>query len=306
MNKMSSSAARVEGFNFTSGILQGKPLPSDPVARADIEHVLEHGYVILPDCFTKAEAKEAREEIKRLLGDNPLGGRNAFEGINTNRIYSLLNKSRVFDKFVILPRVLALNDYFLDPGYLLTALHTISINPGEKAQNLHHDDGYIQVPRPRRPFGSAIMVAFDEYTAANGATRIIPGSHTWGSERQGKPEETVPALCPEGGVVYFISTLIHGGGANSSPKPRQSATVQYCQPYIRPIENQILAVDPRKLDGIPPRIVELMGYKHMEPFMGYADGLNPRRAAARMVRWLQNDVEDHPPTFAHDAREYKL
>lgn len=300
------AASSVENFTFHSGQLQRKPLPTDPVTRADIEHVLEHGYVILPDCFTKSEAKEARDEITRLLGESPLVGRNTFEGLNTNRIYSLLNKSRVFDKFVMFPRVLALNDYFLDPGYLLSAFHTISINPGENAQRLHHDDGYIQVPRPRAPFGSAIMVALDEYTKTNGATRIIPRSHTWGGERTGSPEETIPALCPEGGVVYFISTLIHGGGANTSDKPRQSATVQYCQPYIRPIESQILAVDPRKLGEIHPRIVDMMGYKHMEPFMGYADGLNPRRAAARMVRWLQSDVEHHPPTFAHDAREFKL
>lgn len=155
-------------FKIYTRAVERKPLPEDPTLRADIEHVLEHGYVVIPNCFTKAEAKEARDEIVRLLGHQPLGGRNKFEGINTNRIYSLLNKSRVFDKFTILPRVLALNDYFLDPGYLLTALHTISINPGEKAQDLHHDDGYIQFPRPRLPFGSAIMVAFDEYTAQNG------------------------------------------------------------------------------------------------------------------------------------------
>lgn len=35
--------------------------------------------------------------------------------------------------------------------------------------------------------------------------------------------------------------------------------MQYCNPYIRPIENQILAVDPRKLDGIDSRIVDMMG-----------------------------------------------
>lgn len=157
-----------EPFQMYSGAVKRKPLPEDAALRADIEHVLHHGYVIIPNCFSKTEAKEAREEIIRLLGHEPLGGRNNFEGINTNRIYSLLNKSRVFDKFTVLPRVLALNDYFLDPGYLLSALHTISINPGEKAQALHHDDGYIQFPRPRLPFGSAIMVAFDEYTLTNG------------------------------------------------------------------------------------------------------------------------------------------
>ena len=295
-----------DGFQLTSSNLGNKPLPDDPTTRADVEHVLQYGYVIIPDCFTKGEAREARDEMDRLLGEQPLGGRNDFEGLNTNRIYSLLNKTRVFDKFTILPRVLALNDYFLDPGYLLSAFHTISINPGEKAQALHHDDGYISVARPRPPFGAAIMVAFDEYTAENGATRLIPGSHIWDGDRKGKPEETIPALVPEGGVAYFISTLIHGGGANVSNKARKSATVQYCKPYIRPIENQILAVDPRKLAEIDPRIVGMMGYKHMQPFMGYADGLNPRRAAARMVSWLQIDVDYNPPTFAHDAREYKL
>ena len=113
-------AERSKSFTLISGALQNKPLPSDQQTRSDIEHVLENGYVVLEDCFTKEQAKEARDEITRLLGDSPTGGRNPFEGLNTNRIYSLLNKSRVFDKFVVLERVLALNDYFLDPGYLLS------------------------------------------------------------------------------------------------------------------------------------------------------------------------------------------
>lgn len=295
-----------DNFQFYSSTLQNKPLPSDERTRANIQHVIEHGYVILPNCFTKAEAQEAKNEIDRLSGKEPMVGRNGFEGLNTNRIYSLLNKTRVFDKFTILPDVIALNDYFLDPGYLLSAFHTISINPGEKKQGLHHDDGYIAFPRPRRPFGSAIMVAFDDFTEDNGATRLIPGSHTWGSERKGTEDETVKMACPAGGAVYFISTVIHGGGENVSNKPRKSATVQYCNPYIRPIENQILAVDPRKLDEIDSKIVDMMAYKHMSPFMGYADGISPRRAARRMVRWLQNEVEHSPPTFAHEPRESKM
>jgi hypothetical protein len=256
-------------FDFTTHYASRSPLPANPQTRADIEHVLKHGYVILPGCFTPAQALEARNEIDRLLGSAPLTGRNAFEGHATNRIYSLLNKSRVFDKFTVLPRVATLNDYFLDPSPQLSAYHTISINPGEASQRLHHDDEYIHLPRPRAPFGTAIMLAFDAYTPTNGATRIIPGSHTWGpaSIRQPKEEETIPAVCEEGSVVYFVSTLWHGGGENRSEKVRRSATVQYCQPYLRPIENQILAVDPRKLDGMDQKVVDLMGYKIMQPFV---------------------------------------
>jgi hypothetical protein len=77
-------------FHFSN--FKERPLPNDPVSRADVEHVIEHGYVILHDVFTKNEAEAAKAEIQRLSGSAPLKGRNNFEGIDTTRIYSLLNK----------------------------------------------------------------------------------------------------------------------------------------------------------------------------------------------------------------------
>ncbi|KAI1909952.1 hypothetical protein LOZ65_006454 [Ophidiomyces ophidiicola] len=288
--------------------LMRHPLPDDLTDRANIEHVLDHGYVMIQDCFTKQEAEAAKSEIDRLTGSSPLHGRNAFEGFNTNRIYSLLNKTREFDKFTTLPRVLALNDYFLEHGYNISSFHTIQINPGEKNQDMHHDDAFCHVPLMKAYTLIILMyTAFDDFTLDNGATGIIPGSHVWGSDRRGEYEETVPMICPTGSVGYFLGTTWHCGGANRSQSPRKSATVQYCQPYIRPIENQILAVDPRKLRDIPPRIVEMMGYRVHQPFIGYADGLNPIKAMQRMVNWLQGPVDHSPPAFASSTQgESKL
>lgn len=136
--------------------------------RAQIEHTLEHGYVIIPGAFSAEEVQEAKEELQRLeqtLEPGPAsgGGRNSFEGYRTNRIYALLNKSRVFDKFALHPDVLALNDHFLDDGFLVTAFHSISIQPNEDAQALHHDDAYIKVPRPHPPYGT---VSCRQYVAS--------------------------------------------------------------------------------------------------------------------------------------------
>lgn len=72
--------------------LQERPLPSDPRTRADVDYVLENGYIILEGCFSIADALEAKAEIDNLSGQAPEPGRNAFEGLRTNRIYSLLNK----------------------------------------------------------------------------------------------------------------------------------------------------------------------------------------------------------------------
>ena len=73
-----------------------------------------------------------------------------------------------------------------------------------------------------------ILIIFQE----NGATRVIPGSHLWGAEKPRK-EQAIPMVCPAGSVVYFIGTTWHGGGPNTSTSSRMSATVQYCQPYVR-------------------------------------------------------------------------
>ncbi|KAF9872944.1 hypothetical protein CkaCkLH20_09454 [Colletotrichum karsti] len=243
-----------------------------------IDHVEEHGYVIIPNAFTEAELEEAHTELLRLAADaasaGPAGGdragRNDFEGLNTKRIYALLNKSPVFQKFPIQTTLLALNDHFLDSGYLLNSFHSVYIQPGEAPQMLHHDDGFVTLPRPHRPFGTGVMVAIDDFTATNGATVVIPGSHKWGDKNDQAPrrEDTIPVIMPRGSAVFFVGTLWHGGGQNTFDKERRSMTIQYCQPWIRPLENQILAVEWEKLEGMPRKLVDMLGYGVGAPFIG--------------------------------------
>ncbi|KAK3391283.1 phytanoyl-CoA dioxygenase [Podospora didyma] len=279
--------------------MRKRPPPSDPTIRSLVERVLEDGYVVIPNAFSEQEALEALAEIDRLHGRAPQVGRNFFDGYKTNRILALLGKTRVFDKFCLLPQVEALNDYFLDDDYLIYIMESITINPGEKAQTLHHDDAVTGLPRPRPHVTAATMIVLDDYTELNGATRVIPGSHKWDSNRFGQEHEAVPVVCPRGSVIYFLGTTWHSGGANKSAKPRRAATIQYCQPYIRPLENLMIAIDPRRaLSGeIPKKIVDMMGYRSAIPFVGYADGMNPKKATSRMVRWLQGPIDYNPPTF---------
>ena len=49
--------------------------------------------------------------------------------------------------------MLKLNDYFLQPNYLMTSYHTVNIEPGSVEQNIHTDDGLIALPRPRPLMG---------------------------------------------------------------------------------------------------------------------------------------------------------
>ncbi|KAF8848230.1 PhyH-domain-containing protein [Acephala macrosclerotiorum] len=275
------------------------PGKKDPSVAHLIDHVLEHGYVILPNIFTEAQVSAAKEELARLealesSGPASQGGRNAFEGFETKRIYALVDKSRVFDCFAIHDTVMKLNDYFLQPNFLMTSFHTVNIGLGSKEQEIHTDDGLIALPRPRPLMGIGTMVSFDEFTAENGATSLIPGSHLWDDDRRPTREEMMPAVMPAGSMAYFLNTLWHSGGANKSQKPRRSLTVQYCQPWIRTYENFTVSMGWEDLDQVPKRLMQLMGFSTHD-FMGYVDGRSPRAGVEmrkkRLIEWALREKE---------------
>ncbi|KAL6895079.1 PhyH domain-containing protein [Trichoderma evansii] len=291
------STLRLRGGSIPNEVGADKRLLSEskpPDARMQnlIDEVNKHGFVIIRDAFDASTVAAAKSEALRLTNDpktaGPAGqaGRNNFEGHKTQRMYSLVNKSRIFDAFALHEDVLALNDHFLDAGYLLNSFQSINILPGETAQTLHYDHGFASLERPHRPLGSAVMIALDDYTATNGATVIVPDSHNWDSNRIPTMTDTIPVIMPAGSIIYFLSTLWHGGGANVSDKPRLALTAQYCQPWIRPMENMILAVDWEKLDEIPERLVGMLGYKVGSPFIGFVDGHSPRAAVKKLMeKW---------------------
>lgn len=213
-------------------------------------------------------------------------GRNRFEGRNTERLYGILGKgTRAFDALAEHPTILALNDAVLQPNYLLTASQSIEIGPGEPHQPYHYDDAFCLVPRPRQPFSTAVIYAIDDFTPSNGATLIFPRSHLWGDQipRPGF-DVPMPAIMPAGSAIFFLSTLWHGGGENSSSGSRLAVTFQYCEPYMRPQENMFLSVPFAHLSQMSPRLVSMLGYSIHPPFVGHSNGHHPLKAVNSILK----------------------
>ena len=246
----------------------------DPaVAQDDLARVLRDGYVILPDLLDGGELSRIREAVVPLLDRS---GRNPFEGRDTQRVYSVLNKTRVCDRLADHPRVLALLDRLLLPNYLLSMLQVINILPGEQAQILHTDDAFYPLPRPRKALGAATIWAIDDFTADNGATDVIPGSHLWGGEKP-DPAARRPVVMGAGSCVFFLGTLWHGGGANTSSQPRLAVTAQYCEPWVRPQEAFTLSTTRDTVRAVSEDIRRMLGYSIHPPFIGQVDGMHPKR-----------------------------
>lgn len=250
----------------------------DPaLVDALMAEVEAEGYVVLPQLFGEDEVAAMRAALLPHF-DGHLG-RNNFEGFGTRRLYAVIEKTLACNPLVEHPLVLALLDRLLEPNYLLSQLQAIDIQPGEAAQPLHYDDAFYPWPRPRRALGAATILAIDDFTADNGATVLLPGSHRWDSRAPGAADiaRAVPAVMPRGSVLFFVGTLWHGGGANASAAGRLCVTAQYCAPWCRQQENFSLSVSRAQVKRCSEHVRRMLGYSIYPPFMGFVNGLHPKR-----------------------------
>ena len=91
-------------------------------------------------------------------------------------VWEKFAKTRLIDDLAIHPLVLGVLDRVLGEHYLLGGPTAIRIEPGEVAQMLHRDEDQYPIPNPPRDLGFNVLWALDDFTEANGATRMVPGS----------------------------------------------------------------------------------------------------------------------------------
>lgn len=242
----------------------------------DLEVFERDGFVVIPGAVTDAELDAIRSELEPHLDESRLLGRNDFEGFRTNRVYALLAKAPSVSVLVEHERVVALLDRLLMPNYLLSANLAINLWPGETAQQLHFDDSFYPLPRPRPAISVSAIWALDDFTEDNGATEVVAGSHRWGDEVPDAGVGVTPVLMTAGSVVVFSGTLWHRGGANRSDRSRLAISPQYCEPWARQQEQHVLATGDAAAT-FSPRLQAMLGYSIHPPFMGHVNGLHPRR-----------------------------
>jgi ectoine hydroxylase-related dioxygenase (phytanoyl-CoA dioxygenase family) len=253
-------------------------MPAATSSGRDVaQRLMDDGYVIVTGMMTDDHVRAARADLDRVLAATPTG-RNFFEGFSTQRVYALFAKTRLFDQAAIDPMLTEVLDLVLGP-HQLSAPVGIRIGPGEKAQILHRDDSVYPLPEPYPPVVVNTMWPLDEFTAANGATRFIPGSHRWEPGRAPTPDdEVVQATMSPGAAMFYLGSLWHGGGANQTGAPRLGVILEYVAGWLRPQENHCLAVPRSIVRDLPERLQELLGYNIYPPFVGYVNGSHPRKA----------------------------
>jgi ectoine hydroxylase-related dioxygenase (phytanoyl-CoA dioxygenase family) len=243
---------------------------------AVVDALERDGCVVVERFICPEKVAALKAELAPHREQNPLG-RNDFEGFATKRIYALFAKVRGFDELATDPLLLGVLDRVLGQ-YQLSGPVGIDIGPDETPQGLHRDDVVYPLTWPHQQVVLNTMWALDEFTADNGATLIVPGSHRSSPAEMPPLSDAVTATMPVGSVMFYVGTVWHGGGANHTNERRLGVILEYVAAWLRAQENHVTAVPVDVVRTLEPRLQELLGYNIFPPFLGYVDGRHPRRA----------------------------
>ncbi|MEM7250266.1 MAG: phytanoyl-CoA dioxygenase family protein [Pseudomonadota bacterium] len=232
------------------------------------------GYVIMKDAIDAEQVATIKTDFDRRHAEAGYET-SEFGGYSTQRIYNLVRDCRVLDPCFTHPKVLALLEAHLDDQVQLSIASSVNLHPGETAQEFHRDDGYYPLPRPHMPLSVNTMWAIDDFTAENGATLVMPGTHRIADDHPPRDGKVVRAEMSAGSVMMWDGSLFHAGGTNQTNRARLGVTVIYARAWLRQQENQFVAIPPSEAMALPRNLQKLIGYWVVNNLLGYVDNGSP-------------------------------
>ena len=263
--------------------------PETPVE--DMLAIYRRDGVLIVDGLADADTVAAlRDELRGPLergamnpnGDEFLGGR-------TQRVGALIADVPACRPLAMHPVILGLMAGIFRgrSKFQVNATQAIAVHPGESTQGLHRDRWVWYALPLAHDYERVVncIWAIDNFTAAAGATRIVPRSFDLpdpgdlrGNEA-GELElpdgtlvsdlEAAPAEMPDGSVVIYGGATYHGAGPNRTPLPRVGLALAYAAVTLRQEENQYLVVPPEVARELPETLQKLVGYELGHSTLGF-------------------------------------
>ena len=149
--------------------------------------------------------------------------------------------------------------------YRVGAAASIQARDGGNVQLLHREmaiyEPYVAHGPESRDLILNMMWAGTDFTVANGATRLVPGSHLWPADRLANESEVAQAVMPKGSVLFWLCRTLHGLGANSSGQRRTGIFHSLVVNWLAQEENQYLAFPADAASRLSLRARQVLGYR---------------------------------------------
>ena len=196
----------------------------------------DEGFVRVEGFLGAEERQALRACIERIFAEEgEAAGADFKREPGARRLANLVNKGEVFQAYVADPAVLALVRHVLGPEIKLSSLNARSATAGSGVrQPLHTDMG--AVPDDKGYWVCNVVWMLDDFTGANGALRVVPGSHRSGRLPREALEDLLASHPQEqlvtgkaGNIVVMNAHLWHAGLENRSSADRLAMHSFYCR-----------------------------------------------------------------------------
>ena len=196
-----------------------------------------------------------------------------FDHDKSQRIWNLPAKLAECGRLVEDSVVLRLARTVLGEDCILSDIASTSIGPRTDGGAWHVDTPLTQMPEPLPDLPLAVQNVWmlDDFTADNGATRVVPGSHltrkkpSWGyDDLEGEIRLTAPA----GSMAFWLSHTWHRSGPNYTDGPRRAVLAYYCRSWVGTWSDFPRSVPEEVAKRWSPTARYLMGWSSKPPRRG--------------------------------------
>jgi ectoine hydroxylase-related dioxygenase (phytanoyl-CoA dioxygenase family) len=260
-----------------------------PSATVDDVHevIYRDGGVIVKDFIDAEMFAVIKADIAPAL-EKVGWGQDDFAGTKTRRLGALFKHTRHASALALQPQFYGVAERLLKlrtttwsgddredlaSNMQIGVTQVIDIHPGEGAQPLHRDDSlwHWRHPEGGRQARVQIMLAVTDFTAENGGTLVIPGSHKWDDNRAPRRDEAVSTEMTASSALIWLGGTYHAGGTNTTDSSRTGITMSLDLGFLRQEENHYLSLPRDVVKELPELIQRLLGYEAAPPLTGWID-----------------------------------
>ena len=271
------------------------PTRSLTQAKQDLD---EYGFCVVLDALDPDQLAQARTRLVEQADAEVELGIATRDGAGPNtpgpnqRMWNLVNTGACFRDMITHPLVDELVGHVLGEQFILSTHSANIAKPGGTRMGLHTDQWWMPPPVirgteaartsdiTRNPTNAFVnhedrlgispavvantMWMLSDFSAENGSTEVVPGSHLSGSHPDPENQTRYNIVQPEapaGSLMVFDGRLWHGTGAHTGGHDRLGVLGTFCSPQFRQQENQTLALDPKLWDSISDKLKARLGFQ---------------------------------------------
>lgn len=226
------------------------------------------GYVLLNHVLSGEDVSRLVARLDALwIEEGERAGEENYIETGAWRLANLMNKGDLFRPVLCHPRVLDVIQAVMGPRVRLSMMNARAVPPhSDPRQPFHCDTQKKGKPDASGYYVCTAVWMLDDFTRANGATRLVPGTHRSGQlpkEVMADVYATHPAEVTiegrAGDVLVFNGHCWHTGGPNITDFPRRAILVHYVRADHPQELNQKESLSPETQQKMNPQERLILG-----------------------------------------------